>query len=128
MAMSKYIKVTHNGDTSTTDVGALYLQDIGVRPQLGRGIMGKIGQDIVINPGDAIYLVNTGDVALSCAKGELFTFSNNGGSTGVGASGTFIAPVATLTIEETDTIGEDIRSALTGPNVKVEPVSTTGDF
>ena len=61
MAISKYTIVSYDG----IDLGAVYLEDIGKRSQLGGGEQFEIGQDIVINSGDSIALVNSGDVLLS---------------------------------------------------------------
>jgi hypothetical protein len=108
MPVSKYTVVSYD----KTDVGPIYLEDVGPRPQLGRGVMGQIGQDIVINPGDIIPLVNTGAVMLSKEKGTLKAFE------------------ASLTLDEVDTIvgytGIGTRAALVGR--KTDPAETIGDF
>lgn len=75
MALTKaYIKVEYSGP----NVGPIYLADIGVRYSLQGGLYNKIGQDQVINKGDIIYLVQTGEVMLSIEKGALKTHSTDG--------------------------------------------------
>lgn len=105
---SKYTVIRYDG----VNYGALYLEDVGVRPQLGRGVMGTIGQDIVVNPGDCIALVNSGNVLLSREKGILKKFED------------------AFVFEETDTLagvtGLGIRSGTVG--TKTDPSNTVGDF
>jgi hypothetical protein len=108
MAVSKYTVLSYSG----TNYGALYLEDIGVRPQLGKGVMGKIGQDIVINPGDIIAVVTTGDVLLSREKGTLKKYSD--------------AVIATDVDSLAGITGLPTRAALTGR--KTDPAVTVGDF
>ena len=75
MAVQK-VEVVHTG---ATDVGQLYLADVGRRNSLGGGtsIYGY-GQDQYINAGDTIQLVATSQVLLSIDRGMLKTFSDDG--------------------------------------------------
>jgi len=75
MAIQK-VEIVHTG---ATDVGQLYLADVGRRNSLGGGasIYGY-GQDQYINPGDTIELVATSQVLLSIDRGMLKTFSDDG--------------------------------------------------
>lgn len=108
MAVSKYTVLRYDG----VNYGALYLEDIGVRPQLGRGVMGQIGQDIIVNPGDCVALVNTGSVLMSIEKGILSKFSD------------------AFVFEAHDSLagvtGLNTRAALKGG--KADPAVTVGDF
>lgn len=62
-----------------TDIGPIYLKDIGQRNQLGggRGIY-TIGQDRYIDYGGDATFVSTSDVMLSATSGVLKTFSDAG--------------------------------------------------
>ena len=75
MAVQK-VEITHTG---ATDVGQLYLADVGRRNSLGGGVsIYGYGQDQYINPGDTIELVATSQVLLSIDRGMLKTFSDDG--------------------------------------------------
>jgi len=116
MSISKYTIVSYDG----IDLGAVYLEDIGKRSQLGGGEQFEIGQDIVINSGDSIALVNSGDVLLSLEKGTL----NEYGPTGMGGQGGF-------SFSDTDDLSGITglyRSGVTGPDKKADPENTIGDF
>jgi len=70
MATGTYAKINIKYDK--TDVGPIYLRDIGARNQLGggRGIY-ILGQDQYINAGADTTLALTGDVLLSSTKGVI---------------------------------------------------------
>ena len=70
--------VTYDG----TDIGRIYLKDIGQRNQLGggKGIYTH-GQDQYISSGEDATLVSTGDVLMSVASGVLKTYSDAGSLT-----------------------------------------------
>jgi len=75
MAVQK-VEIVHTG---ATDVGQLYLADIGRRNSLGGGVsIYGYGQDQYINSGDIIELVATSQVLLSIDRGMLKTFSDDG--------------------------------------------------
>lgn len=75
MAVQK-VEITHTG---ATDVGQLYLADIGRRNSLGGGVsIYGYGQDQYINPGETIELVATSQVLLSIDRGMLKTFADDG--------------------------------------------------
>jgi len=75
MAVQK-VEVVHTG---ATDVGQLYLADVGRRNSLGGGVsIYGYGQDQYINPGETIELVATSQVLLSIDRGILKTFSDDG--------------------------------------------------
>lgn len=75
MAVQK-VEITHTG---STDVGQLYLADVGRRNSLGGGVsIYGYGQDQYINPGQTIELVATSQVLLSIDRGMLKTFSDDG--------------------------------------------------
>ena len=75
MAVQK-VEIVHTG---ATDVGQLYLADIGRRNSLGGGVsIYGYGQDQYINSGDTIELVATSQVLLSIDRGMLKTFSDDG--------------------------------------------------
>ena len=61
MALQKYTLISYTG----TNVGKIYLDEVGKRIQLGGGDQFIRGQDIVIRPGDTIALVNSGNVLTS---------------------------------------------------------------
>ena len=75
MAVQK-VEIVHTG---ATDVGQLYLADVGRRNSLGGGAsIYEYGQDQYINPGETIELVATSQVLLSIDRGMLKTFSDDG--------------------------------------------------
>jgi len=61
-----------------TDVGRVYLGDIGMRNQLGggRGLY-VLGQDRYISHGQDATFVKTGDVLLSTYQGQIRNFIDN---------------------------------------------------
>lgn len=144
MALSKYSLIQYNG----TDIGALYLNDVQQRSQLGAGQQYVWGQDIVINPADVIGLVNTGAVLMSetDSKGSLNAWSTvnsikvaeaveaAGGTVYYSAPGQPTGLSAPLTITFLDSISgltgtqALVRSGVTGANKKVDPANTIGDF
>jgi hypothetical protein len=65
-----------------TNVGPIYLKDIGQRSQLGggKGIY-TLGQDRYIDPGTDTTFVSTSDVMLSVTKGVLSKLVANGNVT-----------------------------------------------
>ena len=73
MALEKYTLVSYTG----TDLGRIYLEDIGKRKQLGGGDQFARGQDIMIDHGDTIALVNSGNVLSSVELGIIKTFSTD---------------------------------------------------
>lgn len=146
MAINKYTVVDYTG----TNVGPLYLEDVQPRAQLGRAVQGQIGQDLVINPGDKVALVNTGAVLMSQEKGTIKLFSTdnteqlagivssmggtvyrNSGLTGVDAAlnGTPTGLTAPLALSGVDTLAGVTglqRSGTVG--TKTDPAQTIGDF
>ena len=62
-----------------TNVGPVYLRDIGMRNGLGggKGIY-VLGQDQYIDPGTDATLLSTGDVMLSSTKGVIAKMVANG--------------------------------------------------
>ena len=62
-----------------TDVGPIYLKDVGQRNQLGggKGIY-TLGQDQYIDYGSDATLVSTSDVMLSVTSGVIKTYSDSG--------------------------------------------------
>lgn len=140
MPLSKYTLIQYNG----TDVGALYLEDIQQRSQLGAGRQRIIGQDIVINSGDVIGVVNTGEVLMSEEKGILKRFSTEndhgvaeaveaaGGEVFYDVNGNPTGLAAPLTLTGVDSIEgltgtqELTRSGTVG--TKDDPSVTVGDF
>lgn len=137
MAITKYSLVTYRG----VDVGAIYLEDVQQRSQLGAGRQRIVGQDQVINFSDEIYLVNTGEVLMSQEKGILsrFTTANdpeiatmvedNGGTVFYAADGSPTGLAAPITITGIDDLAGATglsRSGVTG--TKVDPSETIGDF
>jgi hypothetical protein len=135
MALEKYTLVSYVG----TDVGNIYLEDIGKRRQLGGGDQFIKGQDIVIRKGDTVALVNSGAVLTSAELGILKTWSTNdsaalvdavasgsakpvyygvsGGTTGISAPLTLIPSAGSTGV---------VRAAVTGG--KANPPKTIGDF
>ena len=71
MSLSMFTLVSYNG----TNIGNIYLEDCGKRHQLGGSEQFNIGQDIIIEPGDVIALVNSGEVLTSEQYGILKTWS-----------------------------------------------------
>lgn len=137
MALSKYSLITYRG----VDVGKLYLEDVQQRPQLGAGAQRIIGQDIVINYGDEIALVNTGAVLMSEEKGILkrFTTANDaevakmvedaGGTVYYGADGNPTGLAAPIAITAIDDLAGATGLSRTGTvGTKVDPSNTIGDF
>ena len=64
---------------SGTDVGPVYLKDIGQRNGLGggKGIY-VLGQDQYLAKGHSVRLISTSDVMLSMTKGVLKNLSDRG--------------------------------------------------
>lgn len=83
--MAKKTELTHNGTVSTANggfkvgqsVGAIYLGDIGRRMDR-LGTEEALGQDFYLNPGDTVQIVETGDVLLSVASGDLKALADLG--------------------------------------------------
>jgi hypothetical protein len=105
MAVEKYTLVSYDG----TDIGAIYLEDIGKRKQLGGGDQFIPGQDLVVNKGDVVALVNSGPVLLSQELGILKRYSDAG----------------SLTLIPSEGVTGVVR---TGVGTKADPASTQGDF
>lgn len=149
MALENYTLVAYSG----TDVGAIYLEDIGKRKQLGGGDQAVKGQDIVINAGDKIALVNAGGVVISSQLGILKTWSTansekvaavvvskggtvyrNSGFTGgnSGLNGGITGLAAPLSLMQaagaTGAYSGLTRSGITGASKKADPAVTQGDF
>ena len=62
-----------------TNVGRIYLRDVGQRNGLGGGgSIYELGQDQYINYGQDATLVQTGDVLLSIDRGVIKTFTEAG--------------------------------------------------
>ena len=75
MAVQK-VAIHHTG---STNVGKLYLSDVGRRNSLGGGVsVYNYGQDQYISPGQTLELVATSQVLLSIDRGMLKTFSKDG--------------------------------------------------
>ena len=143
MAMENFTLVSYSG----TNVGAIYLEDIGKRKQLGGGDQFVKGQDIIVNKGDFIALVNAGGVPISAQLGVLKTFSTansekiasivaskggtvyrNSGFTGtqIGLNGGLTGLAAPLTlIPSAGITGTIVRN---GVGTKTDPATTQGDF
>ena len=69
------VVVNYNG----TNVGRIYLDDIGQRNQLGGGKgLYTLGQDQYISYGSDATLVGTSDVYLSATSGRLKKYSDAG--------------------------------------------------
>jgi len=117
MAITNYTLIQYDG----IDLGTVYLEDVGKRSQLGGGIQHKLGQDIVLNPGDVIGLVNTGDVLLSKENGVLAEFGPTGAGGQGGINYTELDSITGLTGTQAIT-----RSGI--PTTKTDPTSTLGDF
>ena len=75
LALHKDTTVAYSG----TDVGRIYLRDIGMRNQLGggKGIY-VLGQDCYINKGDSTVLTTTGDLLMSIQHGVIKSFVTSG--------------------------------------------------
>lgn len=143
MALEKYTLVSYNG----TDVGAVYLEDCGKRKQLGGGDQFIKGQDIVINKGDTIALVNSGAVLTSQELGIIKTWSTansekvaevvtsmggtvyrNSGFTGtqIGLNGGITGLDAPFTLIPSAGVTGVVRAGVTGG--KTNPPTTIGEF
>ena len=149
MSLSKYTLVSYND----TDIGTIYIEDIGKRKQLGGGDQFVKGQDIVIEHGDTIALVNSGNVLVSSEIGTIKTWSTanselvaailvgsdntigiggtvyrasglTGGSTGLNGGITGLA--APLTLIPSDGATGVVRADVTGG--KTNPPKTIGEF
>jgi hypothetical protein len=95
MALDNFTLVTYSG----TDIGAIYIEDIGKRKQLGGGDQAIKGQDVVIRKGDTVALANGSGVVISAQLGTLKTwstanselvasiFESSNGTLGKGSSG-----------------------------------------
>lgn len=116
MAIMKYAQVVYSADR---DVGSIYLEDVQQRSQLGAGLQKLIGQDIIINPGDTINLVNTGAVLMSKESGTLGYFTT-------GANFPQFSNVAPVAITESDSKIAEVRTGI--PTAKTDPTITVGDF
>lgn len=65
-----------------TNVGDIYLKDVGQRNQLGGGKgVYTLGQDRYINYGGDTTLVSTSDVMLSATSGVIKSFQDSGSFT-----------------------------------------------
>lgn len=74
MALEHYTKVVYSG----TDIGPIYLGDVGRRPGLGGGnSIYTTGQDKYIKSGETKRLLNTSEVQLSVDAGTLLHYSTN---------------------------------------------------
>ena len=71
MALDNFTLVTYSG----TDIGAIYIEDIGKRKQLGGGDQFIKGQDVVMRKGDTVALANGSGVVISAQLGTLKTWS-----------------------------------------------------
>ena len=69
-----------------TDIGRIYLRDVGGRNQMGngRGIF-AYGQDRYISHGQDATLLNTSDVIMSADRGVIKKFNKTTGPLGTGA-------------------------------------------
>lgn len=105
MALETFTIVAYSG----TNIGAIYLEDCGKRKQLGGGDQFVHGQDIVINHGDRIALVNGGPVLVSAQLGILKRYAASG----------------SLVLTQSATATGIVR---TGMGTKVDPLVTQGDF
>lgn len=144
MALSKYTLVSYNG----TDIGKVYLEDLGKRKQLGGGDQYIKGQDIVIRKGDTIALVNTSGVLTSQEFGQLKTFSTansekiaaivadygttiyrNSGFTGgsSGLNGGITGLDAPFTLIPSDGATGVVRGGVTGTKL-LNPPTSIGEF
>jgi hypothetical protein len=132
MPVEQYTLVSYTG----TDIGGIYLSDIGRSRQLGGAVQGEIGQDIYINKGETICLTTTGDVLLSSAEngsGVLKRYSTDNepalldllvksGTLPQGTTG-FAAP---LDLIPSASVTGVVRFGTTG--IKADPENTVGDF
>jgi len=137
MALNKYSLITYRG----VDVGALYLEDIQQRSQLGAGRQRVVGQDLVINFSDEIALVNTGEVLMSEEKGTLKRFAtandpevakmveDAGGTVYYGTDGNPTGLAAPITITGIDDLAGATGLSRAGTvGTKTDPSNTVGDF
>ena len=134
MALEKYTLVSYVG----TDIGKVYIEDIGKRKQLGGGDQFVKGQDIVIEHGDTIALVNSGNVLVSSELGILKTWSTwnsaqlkaiiakGGGTADWGLSGGITGLVAPFSLIPSAGATGVFRAGVTGG--KTNPPTTVGEF
>jgi len=74
-ALNDTLSVAYSG----TDVGRIYLCDIGQRNQLGNGLgLYHKGQDCYISHGQTKTLVTTGDALMSVKVGRIKKFVDSG--------------------------------------------------
>lgn len=78
MALERFTKVVYSG----TNIGIIYLEDVGRRPGLGGGSSIYVdGQDKYIKYGETKRLLNTSEVQLSVDAGVLAHYAANAGET-----------------------------------------------
>ena len=66
-ASSQLMTIVYDG----MDKGPIYLEDVGQRPQMGKGEQGVPGQDLYMHHGDRVSLKLTDRVQKSCTSGVI---------------------------------------------------------